>query len=233
MVLHGKKKGGRTTSPDKVPITAAPTLRVGPPPRSQHHVKLPAASLRVERIPTTQQPPVPRAAQREANDSPVPHEVMIPPAKEEDTCTHDDATMTASNRCTQPRLEVPTQQQTRSMHQPRRSPRHVAATTTIHDPTLAPEYALHGNAFNPDTGKLAEYHELSHSSDGALWQASNAMEIHQLAQGHGKITGTNTMFFIPVLAIPHNKKATYLCIVCAHRPEKEVPHHVWWTVGSD
>jgi len=29
--------------------------------------------------------------------------------------------------------------------------------------------ALHGNAFNPDTGELAEYKELSHSSDGDLW----------------------------------------------------------------
>jgi len=109
----------------------------------------------------------------------------------------------------------------------------VAATTTIHDPTLAPEYALHGNAFNPDTGKLAEYHELSHSSDGALWQASNAMEIHRLAQGHGTIKGTNTMFFIPVMAIPKNKKAMYLRIVCAHHPEKEVPQRVQWTVGGD
>jgi len=98
---------------------------------------------------------------------------------------------------------------------------------------VAPEYALHGNAFNPDTGKLAEYSELSRSSDGALWQASNAMEIHRLAQGHSTITGTNTMFFIPVSAIPRNKKATYLHIVCVHRPEKEIPHRVRWTVGGD
>jgi len=41
------------------------------------------------------------------------------------------------------------------------------------------------------------------------------------------------MFFIPVLAIPPNKKATYLCIVFAHCPEKEVPHCVQWTMGGD
>ncbi len=104
---------------------------------------------------------------------------------------------------------------------------------TIHDPTLVPEHALHGNAFNPDTGKLAEYHKLSRSSDSTLWQASNTMEIHQLAQGHGTIKGTNTMFFIPVLAIPKNKKAMYLHIVCAHHPEKKVPQHIWWTVGGN
>jgi len=41
------------------------------------------------------------------------------------------------------------------------------------------------------------------------------------------------MFFIPVSAIPKGKRATYLCIVCAHRPEKANPHCVRWTVGGD
>jgi len=41
------------------------------------------------------------------------------------------------------------------------------------------------------------------------------------------------MFFILVTAIPPGKRATYLCIVCAHRPEKSVPHRVRWTVGGD
>jgi len=41
------------------------------------------------------------------------------------------------------------------------------------------------------------------------------------------------MFFIPVSANPHGKQATYLCIVCAHQPEKSVPHWVHWTVGGD
>ncbi len=76
--------------------------------------------------------------------------------------------------------------------------------------------ALHGNAFNPDTGELAEYKELSQSSDGELWRAANAMEIHRLAQGNDIIPGTNTMFFIPVSAIPKGKRATYLCIICMH-----------------
>jgi hypothetical protein len=41
-----------------------------------------------------------------------------------------------------------------------------------------PHAALHGNAFNPNTGELAEYKELSNSSDGSLWQHANATEIH-------------------------------------------------------
>jgi len=92
---------------------------------------------------------------------------------------------------------------------------------------------MHGNAFNPDTGKLAEYKELSQSSDGHLWQTANTTEIHRLAQGHGNTPGTNTMFFIPVTAIPQHQKATYLRIMCAHRPEKATPHWVRWTIGGD
>ncbi len=41
------------------------------------------------------------------------------------------------------------------------------------------------------------------------------------------------MLFIPVSAILQKKKATYLYIVCAHHPEKEVLHHVRWTMGGD
>ncbi len=119
-----------------------------------------------------------------------------------------------------------------SMTKQHRLPWYAANLTTAQTkpPTDA---ALHGNAFNPDTGELAEYKELSNSSDGLLWQASNATKIHWLAQGHGNTPGTNTMFFIPISAIPQHKKATYLRIVCAHQPEKEVPHCVRWTVGGD
>ena len=53
-----------------------------------------------------------------------------------------------------------------------------------------------GHAINPDTGKIAEYRELSQSSDGAIWRNSNAKEIGRLAQGYGSIKGTNTIFFI-------------------------------------
>ncbi|KAG7342946.1 reverse transcriptase RNA-dependent DNA polymerase [Nitzschia inconspicua] len=93
--------------------------------------------------------------------------------------------------------------------------------------------ALHGNAFNPDTGKIAEYAELSQCSDGAYWRASNAEEIGRLAQGYKHIKGTNTIYFIRKKQVPHHKKVTYLRIVCAHRPEKENPYRVRWTVGGN
>ena len=93
--------------------------------------------------------------------------------------------------------------------------------------------ALHGNAFNPDTGQLAEYPELSKCSEGAKWQASNIAEIHRLAQGHGDIVGTNTIHFIPFSAVPKGRKPTYVRVVCAYRPEKEIPERVRWTAGGD
>ena len=94
-------------------------------------------------------------------------------------------------------------------------------------------FALHGNAFNPDTGKIAEYRELSQCSEGPLWQNSNAEEIGRLAQGYGAIKGTNTMFFIKKSAIPKGRIPTYLRVVSAMRPEKANPRRVRWTAGGD
>jgi hypothetical protein len=47
------------------------------------------------------------------------------------------------------------------------------------------------------------------------------------------LSSTNTMFFIPVTAIPKGKKPTYLCIVAALRPEKPNPHWVRFTISGD
>jgi len=105
-----------------------------------------------------------------------------------------------------------------------------SATVTAAAPI---QYALLGHAINPDTGKIAEYRELSNCSEGHLWQASNAEEIGRLAQGYGSVKGTNTMFFIPVSQIPQGRKATYLRVVSAFRPEKSNPRRVRWTVGGD
>ena len=111
--------------------------------------------------------------------------------------------------------------------------RSVILAAARHDHIAASHFALHGNAFNPDTGKLAEYRELSQCSEGALWQGSNADEIGRLAQGYGTVKGTNTIYFINVKDIPKGRKATYLRVVSAMRPEKENPRRVRWTVGGD
>ena len=46
-------------------------------------------------------------------------------------------------------------------------------------------------------------------------------------------SGTETMFFIHPNKIPKGKKATYLRIVSAFRPEKDNPRRIRWTVGGD
>ena len=117
---------------------------------------------------------------------------------------------------------------------PRRQPQHLAAHAAATATTFYPdEFALHGNAFNPDTGKIAEYKELSLCSDGPHWIESNCEEIGRLFQGYKKIPGTNTCVFIRKADIPKHKRATYLRIVAAHRPEKENAFRVRWTCGGN
>ncbi len=95
------------------------------------------------------------------------------------------------------------------------------------------QYTFHGNAFNSETGQLAEYRELSQCSEGPLWQGSNAKEIGRLAQGYGAVQSTNTMFFIAASAIHKSRKVTYLRVVVAMQPEKANLHRVRWTAGGD
>jgi hypothetical protein len=96
-----------------------------------------------------------------------------------------------------------------------------------------PHFALHGHAINPDTGKIAEYRELSECSDGPIWKESNCEEIGRLAQGYKDVKGTNTIVFINVKDVPRDRTATYLRVVSAMRPEKAKPYRVRWTVGGD
>jgi hypothetical protein len=96
-------------------------------------------------------------------------------------------------------------------------------------------FALYGNAFNPDSGQIAEYQELRNCSEGPFWQASCAKGFGRLLQGHGKHmpTGTETMFFIRRDQIPKHKKPTYMRIVAAYRPKKSTPHCVQFTCGGN
>lgn len=90
----------------------------------------------------------------------------------------------------------------------------------------SPQYAFFGNAINVDTGKPAEYLELSKSSRGPLWIDGMTLEI-------GKLLGTETVKFIPLSQIPKETRITYAKIVCADRPEKENPIRVRMTIGGN
>jgi len=149
---------------------------------------------------TTRSPADPEAS---PSVQPSPHEVppLISP-----TMPHTSTTMAL-----QPPLHC----------SPHNHPGHQVVHAQIALPTataspLAPHWALCGNVFNPDTGKLAKYAELSCSSKGHLWHTSSMAEIHCLAQGTATIPGTKIMHIISVSQLPHGIKATYLCIACAY-----------------
>lgn len=95
-------------------------------------------------------------------------------------------------------------------------------------------HALHGNAINSDTGKIAEYAELLRCSEGPKWECSGTDEYGRLFQGHATMPhGTDTRFFIPKSSVPKGTIPTYMRIVAAQRPEKEVKERIRATIGGD
>jgi hypothetical protein len=98
-------------------------------------------------------------------------------------------------------------------------------------------WAMHGTALNPDTTAIAEYRDLSTCLDGKYWQDSNADEIGRMFQGLGENsympTGTNTLWFVHPSQVPKHKKAIYVRVFCADRPERSNPRRVRWTGGGN
>jgi hypothetical protein len=102
---------------------------------------------------------------------------------------------------------------------------------------LDSNFCFHGTAINPDNGKIDGYYrELLTCSTAPLWATTNCLEIGRLFQGLGPHsdmpTGTNCCFFIHKHEMPSHKRATYIRIVCADRPEKTIPQRVRWTAGG-
>ena len=87
-------------------------------------------------------------------------------------------------------------------------------------------------AVHPDTGELVEYAKLKESSRGKQWQNACSNEIGRLAQGNGRVQGTNTLFFIRREEIPKGRKAVYMRLVVADRPGKSEPERVRFTAGG-
>jgi hypothetical protein len=112
------------------------------------------------------------------------------------------------------------------------------AASSPPQPTPDPPPATAAAAIHCDTGVLSEYQQLLQSSDGQLWERACIEELARLTNGYPEggipeTSGTNTLEFIPISAIPKGKKATYLRIVVADRPQKEQPRRVRFTVGGD
>jgi hypothetical protein len=88
-----------------------------------------------------------------------------------------------------------------------------------------------------DTGNYLNYRQLMRDPNHAkVWSESSANEFGQLAQGvEGRVTGTNTIFFIQKDHVPINRRidVTYGSFVWELKPNKEEKHHTQLTAGGD
>jgi hypothetical protein len=204
-------------------ITTSPTLL--PPSNTCTN---PAAPQRVTSVPSTTTPQSSPTPQRVRMEAPIEVATDTPTLVHNDTIAilvRDDLphhqqpsivdTIATNNKTTWP-------QPTKFLHGHYTRASAKVAYILAH----APPYAFFGNATNPDTGRPAEYNELSQSSRGPKWIDGMTLEI-------GKLLGTETMKFIPVSDIPPGTRITYARIVCADRHEKENPIRVRVTIGGN
>ena len=96
-----------------------------------------------------------------------------------------------------------------------RATRHLIATehrSTNHNDTM----------IDTDTGQFLEYSHLTCGPDKDIWKKSLVKDLSRLVQGVGTRmpTGTNTVFFIPLSAIPTGRTVTYSRLVASIRPHK-------------
>ena len=72
---------------------------------------------------------------------------------------------------------------------------------------------------------------------GIIWNRSSANEFGRLAQGlpDGRVTGTNTIFFIRRDQVPKDrlKDVTYASFSCDMKPNKKETHRTRITAGGD
>jgi hypothetical protein len=91
------------------------------------------------------------------------------------------------------------------------------------------------SVINEETGASLEYrHLINNTSTFTIWNEAAANEFGRLAQGVGeRITGSNTIFFIPRQAVPKSRIVTYRRFVVDIRTNKSEFHRVRLTVGGN
>ena len=87
--------------------------------------------------------------------------------------------------------------------------------------------------YNTDEDKLLNYKHLLNTADRDIWIQALSNEFGRLAQGNGRVTGTNTIFFIRKEDLPKTRTPTYASIVVSIRPEKTETHRARLTVGGN
>jgi hypothetical protein len=89
-----------------------------------------------------------------------------------------------------------------------------------------------------DTGEYLNYRQLTCSpKHSIIWNKSLANEFGRLAQGlpNGRVTGTNTIFFIHRDLVPKDrlKDVTYASFSCDMKPNKKETHRTRISAGGD
>ncbi len=88
-----------------------------------------------------------------------------------------------------------------------------------------------------DTGNYLNYRQLMRDPNHAtVWSESSANEFGRLAQGvGGRVTGTNTIFFIQKDHVPISRRKDVMngSFVCELKPNKEEKHCIQLTAGGD
>ena len=114
------------------------------------------------------------------------------------------------------------------------------STNVARAPRVTPPVALplFNAVTHPVTGAQCEYRHLSNGQDRGqcpiVWISSFANELGRLVQGVGnRISGTNTIHFIPFSLVPYNKHPIYDRIVSDIRPHKQEVERIRLTVNGD
>jgi hypothetical protein len=105
-------------------------------------------------------------------------------------------------------------------HPPRHRTRSQTAQHSAHSVLSIP---MANAVIQPTTGANMEYRGLIADKETfPIWDCAAANEFGRLAQGvGGRIEGSNTIYFIPRLAVPPNKTVTYGRFVVDVRPNEE------------
>ena len=178
---------------------------------------------------------VARSSRRRKKPAPAP---TAPPATEQEPPVTDvPPAVRRSRRRRKPKTAFQVERADSPPVEPLPSPPSSQATDSNVEVSDDVFWALHSTAINPDTQLVAECKELSASSDGEHWTQSSVEELGRLAQGLGPgsdaPTGANTIFFIHPSQVPAGRRATYLRIVRADRPEKPQPRRARHATGGD
>ena len=109
--------------------------------------------------------------------------------------------------------------------------------------TDAPHYPLRyrtnctkpNSIIDTETGQALEYHYPRRVPNKSIWIRAYSNDLGRIAQGVGTRmpTGTNTIYFVALLAVPCGCKVIYGCLVATLCPHKEEVHNVRVTVGGD